>query len=380
MSKCLCITKTTGKQCKNNSTVNSQFCHLHINCKTSLNPTLQQNASQKLQQSASQKLQQSDKSKLQQSDKPKIQQVKIYDYIERPVNLTEHYSEKYQKHIYIFGDEHIVNPSCGQDVNKIDIDYFIRNTINSTKKFVDVFLETTFYRKDIQSIPIVTTGDPNIDKILADQQKMKLTSRNLSALALIEQTFHNCLTFDKSQCEYKNARFHYVDMRSHIKPSMNLIANIYKTSDVNAKYILFQNMYKFYKIDKQIDNIHNKDIKKLLNEYIENKYNEMMKIKDWNAFRQLFGVFLLVDVYLLARLFRTFQSTTCDNVIIYVGHVHAENYRKFLDTAGFQLINKVYNKPDPSYTYNLGPVEILGYQDQCIDIRKFHQPFFELPN
>lgn len=67
-----------------------------------------------------------------------------YDYISKPVSLSEHYSGKYKKHIYIFGDIHVNDNKCPKESNKnntIDLIHFLKKIIKYTPKLIDFYFE-----------------------------------------------------------------------------------------------------------------------------------------------------------------------------------------------------------------------------------------------
>ncbi len=87
---------------------------------------------------------------------------------------------------------------------------------------------------------------------------------------------------------------------------------------------------------------------------------------------------LIVDAYLLARIFKTFkidnpysynrrktdEPAEPHNIIIYAGNAHSQRYRLFLNYLGFNLIE------------NAGGLEKPEEFTNCVDIRDIDQPFF----
>ena len=68
-------------------------------------------------------------------------------YILGPISLSYHISEKYNKKIYIFGDQHkFISRTCSDQTMKIDsfIDYVLNN---NTDKLIDIFLEFEYTEK-----------------------------------------------------------------------------------------------------------------------------------------------------------------------------------------------------------------------------------------
>jgi hypothetical protein len=147
-------------------------------------------------------------------------------------------------------------------------------------------------------------------------------------------------------------------------------------------------MYKLVKtnkIQKQIDNIKDEKVRKLLlrieKERIENPdidFNEISwdKIKEWleesffpfTLYHTLIKyVSIIVDVYTLARVFREFRevqglySKPCDNVMIYAGAYHTRTYQNFLELLEFSHVFSVKAKTAPAY---------------CVDITDLKHPIF----
>ena len=89
-----------------------------------------------------------------------------------------------------------------------------------------------------------------------------------------------------------------------------------------------------------------------------------------------------VDVYLLARVFKNFnikkkahkgetdQPIRANNIIIYCGDIHANNYRNFLKRIGFEEIEHAGNLTEDNA--NLIP----NTPKNCLDMKKIKQPFF----
>ena len=70
----------------------------------------------------------------------------------------------------------------------------------------------------------------------------------------------------------------------------------------------------------------------------------------------------VMDIYLLARVFRTFSNNyNSKYILIYTGNNHSKVYRDVLKLLKFKLVNEVYN------------------DNQCLDISRFNWPFFGKP-
>ena len=75
-----------------------------------------------------------------------------------------------------------------------------------------------------------------------------------------------------------------------------------------------------------------------------------------------------MDVYLMGRLFKTFDTTKergqpdrVHNAIIYTGLRHAAEYRDILESCGFRVAFE--NRSS-------------GHKDQCVDVGEMQYPLF----
>lgn len=85
---------------------------------------------------------------------------------------------------------------------------------------------------------------------------------------------------------------------------------------------------------------------------------------------------LYVDIYTITRLFINFDTngknkkhnapSSQNNIIIYTGNAHSENYRKFFISLNTLSENTLYNKINEPYIEN-----------NCLDMRNIPQPFFQ---
>ena len=130
------------------------------------------------------------------------------DKIQGPVSLTEYFSTKYNKHIYLFGDVH-VNASTCDDKNSVHIVDFLKDIINNAE-ITDVFIEALVAKNPKKIIP--RTRSEFFESI-----RIPEITKKSSYLDMVRNEFRNCLLFDKTKCKYiknENARFHYIDIRT----------------------------------------------------------------------------------------------------------------------------------------------------------------------
>jgi hypothetical protein len=342
------------------------------------------------------------------------------NYISGPISLSEHYSSKYDKHIYIFGEKHeVVEQPCLEwgipDEEVIPIHLFIEKLVNISNDTIDVFIET--------------------EKLLKDEEHVDTSSNDLilgSDLHNIREYYKPYLTIHKTNDPFgfkkSNkvlARFHYTDVR-HLYSTKyeNIFIELSNTieelnrqveffSDITTANILYQIMTigniseilelgddvwkreldEFEEISglkKQINKISDRRTRLFFENileqerppFIEFTKNMLSKIIEiisemlveipidapivnssriqvlFMLTKRLVSVFLIsqMDVYLLARIFK---NPEFKNIIIYVGNYHAIRYREWLDKLGFELLRETSS------------------ETKCVEITRF-KPFFNI--
>ena len=305
-------------------------------------------------------------------------------------NMDIYTSSKYKKKIVLFGDVHTKGYGC--DKKSQPTSDFIINQIETSSCFLDIFLE----------IPYL------FDKC---DSKLELEGTYMGEL---QNNLRNCFEYTKD-CKYHNIRAHYIDLRS---PKLSreffllqraVINSFYKISCpksmtnmllksenlqniFSSKDNIINFMYKLVKskkIQKQIDNIKDEKVRKLLlrmeKERIENPdidFDNISwdKIKEWleesfypfTLYHTLIKyVSIVVDIYTLARVFRDFRevpglySKPCNNVMIYAGAYHTRTYMNFLELLEFSHVFSVKAQSQPAY---------------CVDITDLKHPIFRESN
>ena len=398
------------------------------------------------------------------------------DFVGGPFNITHHWSNKYKKEIYIWGEEHDETVDCPKQdehphLKIMNIEDFLRDIffINPIA-FSDFYLEMQAY--------VVPDGYPEF-------------KYNTGRIKILRSLFANCIGPNRNlyrTCD--NSRMHFFDIRQgEVRWGMNsacLFQNecisflsyansklkehkdkFYKdhpevsTSDessvwdescydssflkeisyfverwksffiffarfdnddintqLNYKKFWYDQIYNFKLLAKEISVMHT-DVKPLLNifikkeldkllsrghiimaedslmvshihepireyvydplhalqyreikELIDSLYNVNVRVLEFNA--------LIVDGYLLARIFKTFkiydrfaynprktdEPADPHNIIIYAGNFHSQRYRLFLKYLGFNLIEQSGRLEKPDQFSN------------CVDMEKINQPFF----
>lgn len=129
---------------------------------------------------------------------------KKYDFITYPVFLDELISNKYNKHIYLFGDRHVTDIKCPHYASKMKVTDLL------------TFLSSLPDLKDKDKNPLLIDYYfelPYKNKLKENFYK-KQSVYSVDALSNINKTFFNCLQVNKESCKYKNVRMHYSDIRS----------------------------------------------------------------------------------------------------------------------------------------------------------------------
>uniref|UniRef100_A0A6C0H3M6 Uncharacterized protein n=1 Tax=viral metagenome TaxID=1070528 RepID=A0A6C0H3M6_9ZZZZ len=126
------------------------------------------------------------------------------EFIGGPKNLTVHWSDKYEKMIYIFGEYHSAIIDCDEgdmdipDAKKMSIEYFLGELIRTTDKYLDIFIE----------IPMLS------NKETKKYHNNFLPLEKDSRLSKLFEKFKECVEYntrDGDRC--KLARVHYFDIR-----------------------------------------------------------------------------------------------------------------------------------------------------------------------
>ena len=309
--------------------------------------------------------------------------LKNIKYIVGPIAYNEFRYGKYN--IGLFGEFHMIRVVPKDLTNKSTVNFssFLTSVVMQNPKQFDFFLEMYFKSR---------------------QYPEKMVNDLNTIFNLLSVDFKDCLSISKS-CPFKNLRAHYVDYRSVSDIDDNVATRIYQgianwlgsdrsghMSDyLNSTEIqdLIENAVERYKeVVKKIDKIikNDKKLNKQLDnnplkiqilkfikisqqgrlekfvEYLERNRMAEFDIKTMNTrqalilidFALLFiGVYSnLMDIYTLARMFRTFHKTPTDdpeNIIVYSGNLHADRYNKFLDHIKAEKIIEIKGNTNDMY-------------------------------
>jgi hypothetical protein len=313
-----------------------------------------------------------------------------YNTLSHIYSISEHYSEKYDKHIYIFGEFHDYHGSCS---NNIPASRFVLEQMAISDKFIDLYFEWQF----------IPRSQGFVHKRFGSHQLSILYASLYGHMDLFIEKWSNN--------GYANVRPHLTDVRRVYNKYdfINVLNSLLVTMAYGDKsYDLlteFENLSKFptdlyeFKKIKTIEDLKtfifsriplvNKEVKRMdedvknsvldhFNTCIDNidvtkfYYDNIKRVLRSSSNTTNYGTYLLapficiMDLYLLARIFKHFNkvpyhnSNPPKNIIIYVGNLHAETYRRYLDVLGFET--KFYNMS----------------QTHCVDISRLKLPLFSM--
>ncbi len=316
------------------------------------------------------------------------------------------------KKIYLLYDMHNNRGVCTSATDTtVSVSKWIMNIIRKNEsepnpKYIDVFLEV---------------GSPN-SKYKNENMVIPGMHDLTNMMILLSICIHR-----NDKCPYKYLRSHWVDIRSQFKTFDNFLhyrneivncirtcsttkctPNMIKTTcKYDDKFIIdnpisyLNKIFKLPRIKKQLNNIKNDKIVKELKEYMNDifldakcEYEQRIKKASGNYYDIMVAKFFLLatitisimDIYLLSRLFRTFNISrgsnhpkVIENVIIYAGGIHSTTYEKFFQRLGFDEVFSVGNFTSiyddvEDYIQGISPYK---YQNQCLDITNLPTPLFK---
>lgn len=329
-------------------------------------------------------------------------------------------SEEYNKHIYIFGEHHIKDDTCsikgGVSSNVYD---FINKNIKYSDKFIDIFIELPYTSKnyfknneytEIESKYTLEKFEikyknclylkekcqyPNIRFHYTDIRSIKFLENKSFYMILSEIIvyLYYCIKYFNLSDYQKTLLELWKLFNSNYKKERNEFLKCMNSNNLDKVIKYLSEIYKHAKIDKQQEKIKDKSINLILMEYLrstlsnikfdfigkniqniilslpyENKPNE----KQFNEFNKLLEQCMnldvpFMDIYLMSRIFRKFKkvkyqnSKEPENIIIYVGNVHAQTYSNILKKLNFKN------------EFSTNTVD----NNNCIDIAELKQPLFK---
>lgn len=336
------------------------------------------------------------------------------------LSLSYHVSDKYNKRIYIFGEHHRPDEKCSiESKNKCDVYDFIMYNITKIPKMIDIFLELPIHDKSYIDDPFLQHDEisglgkfanhvkncldigkefcqyPNIRFHNTDIRQIKIEP--VPFIFQFQKKFmklvHLLSTYTENDfLEYQNVREEITNFLDKKKTRENKFFNI-TTHEQLLEYLM--SIYSKFKLQKQIDHINNDNVKNILIKFLFNTVSKIdlkslsyKYITDFiwklgpedehptqktldsvsNFYENVLSYITtpFMDVYLLARMFRKFKnvkyqnSNEPENIIIYVGDIHANTYREILSKLDFK--EKFIQKSKSN--------------EYCININKLQTPLF----
>jgi hypothetical protein len=277
------------------------------------------------------------------------------------------------KQIGIFGETHDlrIHPSFIDSIPRriLTISSFIKSLILTNQdKTYDVYLEVDYINKDIP------------------KRKKRIKEENFS-FHLLYKEFENCIQINKTLCEYKNIRIHYIDIRNYLDKYIKWNENVYADASTILKAYL-----ELPKFSKQL--VHNKYAESII-QFFQNEINKIIFLykydtdkycKSHNLFKEYIKS-LAVDFYLIGRLTKD-SSFYQKNIITYTGEFHSVTYVRFLNFIRAQLHNFKYH---PLFEYNndrkrfclpnptdIQPTEYADKLPSYVDFRNIDKTSFPL--
>ena len=198
------------------------------------------------------------------------------EYIGSPMDLTVHWSETYEKIIYIFGEHHSDKIDCyklGLQDRKIDvpgakimsIQYFLKELSRTTDCFIDFLFE-------VPATEIKSKGyHVDFDPYSGDKKNF--------AISKLFDTFKDCINYiTRSDKSCRLSRVHYFDSRYNDKDSSvkgSNIINAFKVEIQNIRKITdTKDKYSFANLAKKLLK-ENSDFVKML-EYISDTDDDII--------------------------------------------------------------------------------------------------------
>ena len=269
-----------------------------------------------------------------------------------PVCILEMFSEKFDTHVYIFGEVHRKLPICKASNETIDMQDLIISEIVSTTNLLDIFIETPFIPRgyvwdEVEKKPLPADVyekafySPDWKEELGKHRKeIDLNGEDVGLLGLAQRIIF-CLQPDKKKCQFKNTRVHYSDARNLV-PEM--FRDFRELKDIPELITRLEKIPE--RIQKQIDNVPYQDVREYLQKFIDDAKKSLidtLKKPKLDREKAVNEATLYMDAYLLGRMFRTFKpregySKPVRNAIVCCGDYHRATYEKILRTPSFGFV------------------------------------------
>ena len=338
------------------------------------------------------------------------------DFIGGPQTLTMHWSNRWKKLIYIFGEQHSNEIDCEKRLNTkkwVPIQNFLEDLILKTDVYLDIYFEfpaiqkserryydsfkpfptdsrmDTLFKRFKKYVQPGTKNDEDLvrvhyfDSRVEDHEgkRVGVCDVNWFEIKTLDFTQLN-LVYNLKELVRDNSRFQYVLKSLGVEDDelfINFWMKQYKENKYNASALLNcpvqAEILKFIEDELRLE-LKSDDFVQLRNmliKYIPYILSDTLEddsivpffefiIKSINVPKAF-----IADVYTLASIFKDFENVTKqpsqqNSVIIYGGNAHSEIYRKFLKYISFEELIIQGNPSDPKST--------------CVDMKKLDKPFF----
>ena len=293
------------------------------------------------------------------------------DVILGPSSYTEF--KFLDKQIGIFGEIHdlrVKSSFIDSTARRIlTFSSFIKSLLltNQTKIY-DLYLEVDYINKNIP-------------------RQKRIPEENFS-LHLVDREFEKCIQVDKSLCNYKNIRIHYIDIRDYLDEYVGWGDRVYENA-----YTVLRAYLELPKFSKQLDQ--NK-YAGLIIHFFENEINKIIYLyrnspdkycKSKNLFKEYIKS-LAVDFYLLSRLTKD-SSFYQKNIFTYTGEFHSVTYIRFFSFVHASLQNFNYHPLFDSHVndtkrfcipkpHDIQPSEYQDKLPSYVDFRNLDKSSFPL--
>jgi hypothetical protein len=340
------------------------------------------------------------------------------DFIGGPQTLTMHWSNRWKKIIYIFGEQHSNEIDCEKRLNTkkwVPIQNFLEDLILKTDVYLDIYFEfpaiqkserryydtfkpfptdsrmDTLFQRFKKYVQPGTKNDEDLvrvhyfDSRVEDDQGARIGVCDVNWFEIKTLGFIQLnLVYNLKELVRDNPRFQSILKSLGLKDDKLFIdfwMKQYKENKYNASALLNcpvqAEILKFIEDELRLE-LKSDDFVKLRNmliKYIPYILSDTLEddsivpffefiIKSINVPKAF-----IADVYTLASIFKDFENVTKqpsqqNSVIIYGGNAHSEIYRKFLTYMYFEELI-IEGKPSTE-----------NEKATCVDMKKLEKPFF----
>ena len=356
-------------------------------------------------------------------------------YIGGPSHLSNWYSKKYGKNIYLFGEFHEYKYDCSTfksydrrtgPQETMRIDDFLIQLMKTTDVFLDIFVESQPFQKEGEYPKLV----------------QKARTSGLSSKYILTKTnvkLDKCILFkNRHNKECQLSRIHYIDARevhdeSNIfidfinspytvktmreaneflgRPKSKKIMEVFSGHADKIVHFMQKQLLKNFLVKKELNRSYLKDeimafayekIRITVENFRAKIYRANIDLKKDKLLYiyRLSAVILelmvpLTDTYTLARMFKRFnvkkrahkydtdkvvnQPEEPHNIIVYAGLNHIKLYIQFLTYLKFNLVARSGYRNE-HFGQDVNPSILANDDLSCVSLVGFPQPFFTAIN